>query len=34
MAIPKTVRHWFWLREEYERRLKTEPDPQPASYPS
>ncbi|OIO55439.1 hypothetical protein AUJ46_01300 [Candidatus Peregrinibacteria bacterium CG1_02_54_53] len=33
MAIPKTVQHWLRLRKEYERRLKTEPDPQPRVLP-
>ena len=33
MAIPKTVQRWLTLREEYERRLKTEPDPQPRVLP-
>jgi hypothetical protein len=33
MAIPETVQHWLRLRQEYERRLKTEPDPQPRVLP-
>jgi hypothetical protein len=33
MAIPRPVRHWLHLRKEYERRLKTEPDPLPRVLP-
>ncbi|OGC62487.1 hypothetical protein A2264_01125 [candidate division WWE3 bacterium RIFOXYA2_FULL_46_9] len=33
MAIPKAVQHWLKLRSEYERRLKTEDDPQPRVLP-
>ena len=27
MAIPRLVQHWLNLRKEYERQLKTDPDP-------